>query len=49
MSVPLSAFQSIQTSVSGYTFATPFECTLNKEDEYTEAVITNEYNLVWSL
>lgn len=47
MSVPLSAFQSIQTSVSGYTFATPFECTLIKEDEYTEAAITNEYNLVW--
>lgn len=47
MSVPLSAFQSIQTSVSGYTFATPFECTLVKEAEYTEAAITNDYNLVW--
>lgn len=47
MAIPLSAFQSIQTSVSGYTFATPFECTLIKESQYTQAAITNDYNLVW--
>jgi hypothetical protein len=35
------------TGISGYTFATPFNCTIDIIDGATEALVTSLYNVVW--
>ncbi len=38
---------ALNTGVSGYTFATPFVCSIDAIEGATEALITSLYNIVW--
>lgn len=43
----LSASSNEYYPVTGYTLATPFQCSLASDLKYTEAAITGSYNLIW--